>query len=228
MTISDLDQLLQDVTEMFAQQTFDNSKLDNVESKKTIINSQFQAPIKSTFYNSGNFSFAPTDARHPKGHMGVDMRAPAGTPIYPLTSGIVTNVGTDPRGGNVVNIQHPNNIRSYYAHCASIKVNKGDKVDNNTIIATVGDSGNAKGLPHLHFQVWENNQIQNPEKYFSMPPYSNYNPKKEKFWLSDDAKKDATSFNMKQHLNKTRTTLSYNVTKLLKIANLYYNLSIRS
>ena len=185
-----------------------------------------QAPIKDVFYNSGTFSFQPTDARHPNGHMGVDMRASAGTPIYPLAPGVVTFVGTDPKGGNVVNISHANGLRTYYAHCSTVKVHKGDKVDNNTIIATVGDSGNAKGtVPHLHFQVWENGQIQNPERYFKMPKYTGYDSKKEKFWASPEAKQEAAAFNMKDHVSSGRAAFASDVAKLVKIAEAYYELA---
>jgi murein DD-endopeptidase MepM/ murein hydrolase activator NlpD len=233
---SSLQQLLQETTELFGgKQKFVNPRSPETPTSTPSLNTAFekimgggniQSPIKGTFYNSGTFSLQPTDKRHPKGHMGVDMRAAAGTPIYPLTPGVVTNVGTDPVGGNVVNIQHANGLRTYYAHCGTVKVHKGDKVDNDTVIATVGDTGNAKGtVPHLHFQVWQDGQIQNPEKYFTMPKYTNYDTKKEKWWLSDDAKQDATSFSMKQHVSDNRVAFSKDVQKLVKIAEAYYKLS---
>jgi murein DD-endopeptidase MepM/ murein hydrolase activator NlpD len=190
----------------------------------------YQSPIKGTFYNSGDFSFTATDKRHPNGHMGVDMRAAAGTPIYPLAEGVVTNVGTDPKGGNVVNIQHPNGVRTYYAHCSTVKVHKGDKVDKDTIIATVGDTGNAKGtVPHLHFQVWTNGQIQNPNKFFTMPRYTAYDKKKEKWWASDEAKQEAEAFNMQQHVTqgKPATSLAKRIDKLFTESQIYYDLAVR-
>jgi Membrane proteins related to metalloendopeptidases len=191
----------------------------------------YQAPLKGTFYNSGSFSLNPTDPRHPQGHLGVDMRASAGTPIYPLTDGVVTNVGPDPKGGNVVNIQHPNGVRSYYAHLATATVHKGDKVDKDTVIGTVGNTGNANVTwPHLHFQVWTNNQIQNPEKFFAMPKYTNVDKKKETFWLSDEAKQQAQAFNMQQHLAggasaKTQLAFKNEVDKIVKVSQIYLELA---
>jgi murein DD-endopeptidase MepM/ murein hydrolase activator NlpD len=231
-----LEQLLQQTTELFGgKQKYVNPRtpeaaewgsINYKPSTPSMSSGGIQAPIKDTFYNSGTFSFQPTDPRHPNGHMGVDMRAPAGTAIYPLTAGVVTFVGTDPKGGNVVNVQHANGLRTYYAHCSTVKVHKGDKVDNDTIIATVGDSGNAKGtVPHLHFQVWENGQIQNPEKYFTMPRYTNYDTKKEKFWLSDDAKQETKYFSMKDHVTSNRVAFSKDVQKLVKIAEAYHKLA---
>lgn len=189
-------------------------------------NSGFQAPIKSQYYNSGNFSpNAATDARHSKGHMGVDLRAPGGTSIYSIAPGVVTNVGTDPSGGNVVNIQHANGVRSYYAHLGTIRVHKGDRVDNNTPIATVGNSGNAKNTwPHLHIQVWNNGQLQNPGSYFTVPQYTNVDNNKEKLWLTPNAKQLAHSFNVNQHVARVASRSD----ELLKLASEYEDNCIKS
>lgn len=225
-----LAELLQDVTQLFGQnQKFVNNTEQEWDTAAKLSPSEIQAPIKGTFYNSGNFSFTATDPRHPTGHMGVDMRASAGTPIYPMAPGVVSNVGTNPKGGNVVNIQHANGLRTYYAHMASVRVHKGDKVDNDTIIGTVGNSGDAKvTFPHLHLQVWQNDQIQNPARYFSMPPYSNVDKSKETWWASPDAKNEASSFSMKQHLADRRIAFERDVDKLHKIATAYYELAIKA
>lgn len=186
----------------------------------------FQAPIKGSWKVSGTFSLSPTDPRHPKGHMGVDMRASAGTPIYPLAPGIVTNIGSSPVGGLTVNIDHDNGVKSYYAHCSTIKVQKGDKVGYNTQIATVGDTGNAKGtFPHLHFQVSKDGQTQNPNQYFSVPAYTNLG-KEEKFWLSEEAKQEAKNFDLKKHISlKSAVAFSEKVEEIRKKANVYYRLA---
>lgn len=183
----------------------------------------YQAPIKGTWYNSGGFD--ASGALRPngrRGHGGVDMRAPAGTPLYPMAPGTVTNVGTDPLGGNVVNVQHANGVRTYYAHCSTVKVQKGDKVDDNTVIATVGNTGNASHtVPHCHFQVWKDGQLQDPAHYFSIPPYTNLSAeeKRQGPWLSDQAKQEAQAFNMQNHLAQAGKNRTASVAdKLLKIA----------
>lgn len=217
----DLDKLLQETIELFRGQQKPVSPRPARNGVQNI-----QAPIKGSWLSSGGFSLQPTDKRHPNGHMGVDMRAPAGTPIYSMAPGVVTSVGSGRLGGNTINIQHTNGLRSYYAHCSTVKVHEGDRVNNNTVIATVGDSGNAKGtVPHLHFQVWKDNQIQDPASFFSVPKYVPYDAKKEKFWLSDQAKQEAASFNMKSHLANRRVAFSKNVQRLVKIAEVYYKLS---
>jgi murein DD-endopeptidase MepM/ murein hydrolase activator NlpD len=184
-----------------------------------------QAPIKGTWYSSGGFSLTPTDKRHPKGHLGVDLRASAGTPIYPMMPGVVTYVGTDPSGGNVVKINHNNGIRTYYAHCATIKVQKNDYVNNNTVIATVGDTGSAKGtFPHLHFQVWRNNQIQDPATFFNVPKYTPLDSNKESFWISEQAKQETKNFDINKHVQKQKIAHSDQVEYLITRANIFCKL----
>jgi murein DD-endopeptidase MepM/ murein hydrolase activator NlpD len=134
-----------------------------------------------------------------------------------MADGVVTNVGTDPSGGNVVNIKHNNNIRTYSAHLGTITVHKGDKVTVDTQIGTVGDSGNAKGtMPHVHFQVWQNQALQNPNKYFSIPKYTNVDPKKEQAWLGDQYKQEAQRFNVSQHNAKAKQAFSKQIERLVK------------
>lgn len=221
---ADLDKMIQDLKSMF--DTVEPSKQEETTTKIPMTN-HFQPPIKSGWKVSGLFSMTATDPRHPKGHMGVDMRAAGGTPIYPLAPGIVTAVTTDSLGGNVVYMDHANGIKTYYAHCGTISVHKGEKVGYDTQIATVGNTGNAKDTwPHLHFQVWSNGQIQNPNKFFTVPPYTNPT-KDEKMWQSEDAKKEAMSFNLQRHVASKKTAFTNQVNDLLKIASQYYNFLLK-
>lgn len=66
--------------------------------------------------------------------------------------------------GNLVIIDHGNNIESYYAHCNQIYVQAGDVVDAKTVISTVGSTGNSTG-PHLHLEIRQNGETLNPENY---------------------------------------------------------------
>ena len=189
---------------------------------------QFVAPIHGTWHSSGGFTYQPNPT-HPKGHMGVDMRAPAGTPVYPLAPGVVSNVGTDPMGGNVVNVNHPGNVRTYYAHLSTVRVQKGDKVNLETVLGTVGNTGNASHtFPHLHFQVWKDGQITDPARFFSVPQYTNLSAEeKANPWVSEQAKQEAQAFNMKDHLASRRSAFASEVAKLSKIADEYYILAKR-
>lgn len=184
----------------------------------------YQAPVRGSWKSSGGFSMSATDARHPKGHMGVDLRAPGGTTLYPMADGVVTNVGTDPKGGNIVNVQHANGIRTYYAHLGTISVHKGDKVTKDTALGTIGDSGNAAGThPHCHFQVWKDNQIQNPAQFFNVPAYQNATPD-EKKW-APGAEAIAKNWSLRDHQSKAPRTAVASISeidKLVKACDAYY------
>jgi murein DD-endopeptidase MepM/ murein hydrolase activator NlpD len=191
-------------------------------------NKTFQNPIKGNYKNSGDFSpNIATDARHKQGHQGVDLRAPGGTAVYPIADGVVTAVGYDTvdengnktnKGGNTVNIEHADNVKTYYAHLGTVSVHKGDKVTKDTVIGTVGNSGNASvTAPHLHFQVWQNGQLKNPGKgYIDVPKYSKF--ENEQLWLSDEAKQEAAQFNKQKHLSQR---FSRRIDQINKLADLY-------
>jgi murein DD-endopeptidase MepM/ murein hydrolase activator NlpD len=192
------------------------------EQSSSPTQTEYQAPIKGTYYNSGDYSpNSPTDKRHMQGHKGVDLRASGGTAVYPIADGVVTGVGTDPKGGNVVFISYLNNVKTYYAHLGTVTVHKGDKVSKNDPVGTVGDSGNAQGtVPHVHLQVWQNGQLQNPGKYFPVPKYTNIH-KEEKTWLSDEAKAQAKAFKMQNHLTQGTKSANQVVNDIVKMAELF-------
>lgn len=217
--------LLEDVKKLFKEQ---QSFVQPQEVSNLKLNDHgYQAPLKGSWHNSGGFNPSAIRTNGRKGHFGVDMRAPGGTSIYPLTSGIVANVGSSSIGGNIINIDHPNNIRSYYAHLSTIKVNKGDKVDKDTVIGTVGDTGNAAHtFPHLHFQVWKDNQIQDPANYFNIPKYTELSAfeKQQGSWLSEQAKQDRKFFNIKEHIKLKNIAFSKDISCLIKCAEQFYKL----
>lgn len=102
---------------------------------------------------------------HPHGHEGMDLKAPKGTPIYPIASGVVKKTGVYPKGGKYVVTLHENgNVRAYYAHLDKILVQKGEEVDQNTVLGEMGDTGNAKGRgAHLHYEVSIDGRKINPQ-----------------------------------------------------------------
>ena len=85
-------------------------------------------------------------------HPGVDVGAPAGTPIRAPAGGVVLSAG--PRGGygNAVEIDHGDGLVTLYGHAADLLVSAGDFVEPGQAIATVGSTGRSTG-PHLHFEV---------------------------------------------------------------------------
>jgi murein DD-endopeptidase MepM/ murein hydrolase activator NlpD len=202
------------------------SKLDKSDKPETTGNTDFQNPLRGTYYCSGIFGVG--DDRHKGKHDGVDLRIAGGSPAYPITDGIVTNVGSSPKSGNIIKIKHPNisdNFTTSYMHLGTISVYPGQKVDKNTILGTVGDSGNAVGTyPHIHFETRVNGVPKNPADYIMVPPYTNPN-KNESAWLSDEDKNKARSFDVSRHLaNQNRTALANKIDNIEKLADMYYNI----
>ena len=97
-------------------------------------------------------------------HKGLDIAASCGTKIYAVAKGTVEFSGYKGSLGKLVIINHGNGVKTYYAHCNSLKVSSGQKVEAGSNIATVGKSGTATGY-HLHFEVRVNGASVNPQNY---------------------------------------------------------------
>ena len=95
-------------------------------------------------------------------HRGVDYAAPMNTPIKAAGDGRIQFSGWQNGFGNVVYIQHPNNIVTVYAHANKLAgLKKGQRVRQGQVIAYVGKTGWATG-PHLHYEFRVNGQHRNP------------------------------------------------------------------
>ena len=97
-------------------------------------------------------------------HSGLDIGAPYGTKIKAAAGGTIKFVGVQGGYGNLVIIDHGNNITTYYGHCSKLLVSVGDKVEAGDVIALVGSTGNSSGN-HLHFEIRKNGKTLNPQLY---------------------------------------------------------------
>lgn len=91
-----------------------------------------------------------------RSHEGIDVSAPRGTPLIASVSGLITNVGVNNLGGNVVSLSADRlNISLYYAHLDQQLVQSGQQVQAGDTLGTVGNTGNAiTTAPHLHFGIY--------------------------------------------------------------------------
>jgi murein DD-endopeptidase MepM/ murein hydrolase activator NlpD len=88
-----------------------------------------------------------------RGHTGVDIAGPMGTPIYASDDGVVVTSGWNRGGyGNMIIVDHGNGILTRYAHHTKNLVGVGDAVKRGDVIALMGSTGRSTG-PHLHFEV---------------------------------------------------------------------------
>lgn len=111
-------------------------------------------PIASTF--------------NPKeGHFGIDIIAPEDDPVKAILDGTVIVAAFTSEDGNIIQIQHANNIVSVYKHNSALLKRQGDPVRAGESIAFIGDSGDHSEGPHLHFEIWESGVPVNPGDYIS-------------------------------------------------------------
>lgn len=97
-------------------------------------------------------------------HTGLDFPALSGTPIYAAAGGIVVAQNFHPEYGNMIEIDHGNDVLTRYTHSSRVWAKKGDLVKRGQKIAEVGTSGRSTG-PHLHFEVWVAGLPQDPQKF---------------------------------------------------------------
>ncbi len=101
-----------------------------------------------------------------KMHTGIDFAASIGTPIYATADGTVSNVSVRFSGyGKMVEIDHGFGYRTRYAHMHDFVVKKGQQVKRGDVIGYVGSTG-LSTAPHLHYEVFINDQRVDPVHYF--------------------------------------------------------------
>ena len=97
-------------------------------------------------------------------HEGVDYMMPEGTPIRASASGIVVYAGDHPQYGNMIEIDHGNDVVTRYAHASRLLAQVGQVVRRGQEIAKVGSTGRSTGN-HLHFEVRYRGAAQNPTRF---------------------------------------------------------------
>jgi murein DD-endopeptidase MepM/ murein hydrolase activator NlpD len=97
-------------------------------------------------------------------HEGIDFVAELGAPIIAAASGMVVYSDLHPEYGNMIAVDHGNNLVSRYAHASKRMVKLGQVVMQGEKIAEVGNTGRSTG-PHLHFEVRHKGLPQNPSRF---------------------------------------------------------------
>ena len=99
-------------------------------------------------------------------HTGLDFQASTGVPIVAAAGGVVVTQEFHPAYGNMVELDHGNDLITRYAHASQVFVKKGDLVKRGKKIAEVGTTGRSTG-PHLHFEVLVQGVPQDPQKFLT-------------------------------------------------------------
>ncbi|WP_018922191.1 peptidoglycan DD-metalloendopeptidase family protein [Salsuginibacillus kocurii] len=87
-------------------------------------------------------------------HFGIDIAAPAGTPVIAVAEGIVSRSYYSSTYGEVIFIEHPSGKETVYAHLQARYLSENDPVNQGDFIGELGMTGTASG-PHLHFEIHE-------------------------------------------------------------------------
>jgi murein DD-endopeptidase MepM/ murein hydrolase activator NlpD len=99
-------------------------------------------------------------------HTGLDYPAEPGTPILAAAGGVVVVQELNAPYGNMIEIDHGNDLITRYAHASRVFVKRGDLIRHGQKIAEVGSTGRSTG-PHLHFEVLVQGIPQDPMKFLS-------------------------------------------------------------
>jgi lipoprotein NlpD len=102
-------------------------------------------------------------------HDGIDLAAPAGTPVKTASPGTVMFSGEQKGYGLIVIVEHANQLITLYAHNRDLRVKTGQQVRAGQVVSTVGDSGRTSG-PHLHFEVRQNGIPKDPLLFLGPVP----------------------------------------------------------
>lgn len=125
------------------------------------------APVTGGAIGSG-FGFRADPFRGTRAlHTGLDFPAPTGTPIAAAAGGVVLTAEFHPQYGQMIELDHGNQLVTRYAHASRMLVKPGDLVKRGQKIAEVGSTGRSTG-PHLHFEVLVDGVHQNPARFLKL------------------------------------------------------------
>ena len=103
-----------------------------------------------------------------RSHEGTDILAPIGTPLRAYEAGIITRMNVSSLGGISLYMNGNSGNEYYYTHLSDYVtgISTGDRVEAGQHIGFVGDTGNAAGIPHLHWEVHPGgSSVVNPYPY---------------------------------------------------------------
>jgi murein DD-endopeptidase MepM/ murein hydrolase activator NlpD len=168
LTLEELQTVLTDLEKVSNQRvdlmTVIESRLFEQKIKKMMVPTQ--SPVQTAALGS-SFGwridpFTGTNALH----TGLDFPSDPGTPIYSAAGGVVVTQEFHPQYGNMIEIDHGNDLITRYAHASRVFVKKGDLIKRGQKLAEVGTSGRSTG-PHLHFEVLVQGVPQDPQKFLN-------------------------------------------------------------
>ena len=158
-TLADLDKITDQRVDIM---TLMESRLFDQKIKKLMLPTQ-QPVVGGLLGSSFGWRIDPVNGQAAL-HTGLDFPASNGTPILAAAGGVVVAQEYHPAYGNMVEIDHGNDLVTRYAHASKVLVKKGDLIKRGQKIAEVGSTGRSTGS-HLHFEVLVQGVFQDPQKF---------------------------------------------------------------
>jgi len=116
----------------------------------------FFTPVKGLISESFNLS---------ENHYGLDIVTKPDETIKSTLDGTIIFTGFSAEDGNIIQIQHSNNLTSIYKHNSSLLKKTGERIKAGEAISVVGNTGEKSKGPHLHFELWFDGQPINPQDF---------------------------------------------------------------
>jgi len=125
----------------------------------------FARPVPDRIRISSSFGVRSDPfTRRPAMHSGIDFRARTGTPIVATGAGRVSIAEYYGGYGNMVEIDHGNEVTTRFAHLSSISVVSGEYVTTGTMLGRAGSTGRSTG-PHLHYETRIRDKPVDPRRF---------------------------------------------------------------
>jgi murein DD-endopeptidase MepM/ murein hydrolase activator NlpD len=160
-TLADLDRLTEQRTDLL---TVMESKLFDQKIRNMMVPTQQPVAVGSLGSSFG-WRIDPITGRSAL-HTGLDFQADPGAAILAAAGGVVVTQEYHAAYGNMVEIDHGNDLITRYAHASRVFVKKGDLIKRGQKVAEVGSTGRSTG-PHLHFEVLVQGVPQDPQKFLT-------------------------------------------------------------
>jgi murein DD-endopeptidase MepM/ murein hydrolase activator NlpD len=157
--LSELERRAKLLSESLAEAT------DSVRNHRELLEST-PSILPTEGWISSGFSESRVHPLHhlPMPHLGIDISAPAGTPIVAAAKGRVTRSSWVVGYGLTIEIDHGFGFTTLYSHASELVVQAGESVTRGQVIAKVGSTGTATA-PNLHYEVKVDGIAQDPYRF---------------------------------------------------------------
>ena len=172
LRITNLEPLTRELRSLQKDQILLKNIINDLDLSMVLDSSNSYENFVSRFYSSHNMEYP----KHPpvggyvtrglqleNNHLGIDIATKNQNDVSIPLAGRVVYSGISDDLGKTIIISHSGGFVTVYGHNDTIMVNSGDELQKNQIISRVGETGKSQG-PHLHFEIWKNNQVLDPRK----------------------------------------------------------------